>query len=312
MPLRLLNVFASGPEASGIALSHDGTKLYRALSQPCVDIVDLATGGVIGRIDLPGRPSRVTVSPDGRIALVPATRREPEGDRGKTYVIDLRTNRLTATLPVGLTPLSAAFSPDGTRAYIPAFGSEEWGGGNVYAFRTEDWLLLATIFVGAWAREAAVSPDGNRVYVSTEFAGGSLAIINADTNEVSGYVTGMGGNPTGVALNPNGIQVYVASLADNYVNIVDTTTGTSTEWIDVGRDPHDLVVNPYNAELYVAHSPSFPPFDGLLIVVDLATQQIKQRVELPGRAGGMALHPDGTLLYCVDTSNNQICELAVD
>lgn len=127
MPLRLLNVFASGPEASGIALSHDGTKLYRALSEPCVDIVELATGGVIGKIDLPGRPSRVTVSPDGRIALVPATRREPEGDRGKTYVIDLRTNRLTATLPVGLTPLSAAFSPDGTRAYIPAFGSERVG-----------------------------------------------------------------------------------------------------------------------------------------------------------------------------------------
>lgn len=83
MPLRLLNAFASGPEVYGIALSRDGTKLYRALSEPCVDIVELATGGVIGRIDLPGRPSRVTVSPDGRIALVAASKREPDGERGK-------------------------------------------------------------------------------------------------------------------------------------------------------------------------------------------------------------------------------------
>lgn len=312
MPLRLLRVFGSGPEVYGIALSHDGTRLYRALSESAVDIVEVASGAVVGRIDLPGRPGGITVSPDGRTALVPATQAEPVGDRGRTYVIDLRTNQVTAALQVGLTPRSATFSPDGTRAYVPSWGSEQWDGGNLYVFRTEDWLMLPTIFVGEWARQAAVSPDGNRVFVSTEFANGSLAIIDADKNEVSGYVTGMGGNPAGVAVSLNGIQVYVASMADNYVNIVDSNTGTSTEWIDVGIDPTRLVINPYNAELYVGHSPSFPPFDGLIIVVDLATHQITQRVEVPGRAGDLALHPDGTLLYCVDTSNDQICEFAVD
>jgi DNA-binding beta-propeller fold protein YncE len=297
----------------GIALSRDGAKLYRALpDERCVDIVELATGGVIGRIDLPGSPSTVAVSPDGRIALVAASKREPEGERGKGYVIDLSTNRLSATLPVGYTPLSAVFSPDGTRAYLSAFGSADWGGGTVSAFRTEDWLLIATIDVGEWARDVAVSPDGNRLFVATEFAGGSLAIVNARTNKLSRHVPGIGGNPTGVAVNLNGIQVYVASLSGKRVYIVDTATGTSSESIEVDMDPHGLVVNPYNAEMYVAHSISLGPPAGSIIVIDLATHQVKQRVEIVGGAGSMALSHDGTVLYCVDNTEDHICEFAVD
>lgn len=120
----------------------------------------------------------------------------------------------------------------------------------------------------------------------------------------------MGGNPTGVAVNPNGIQVYVASLSANRVNIVDTTTGTSPGWIDVDMDPHGLIVNPYNAELYVAHSISLGPPGGSIIVIDLNTHQVKQQVEIDGGAGRMALHPDGTLLYCV--AGDQIWEFAVE
>ncbi len=313
MPLRLLRTIASGGDVNGIALSDDGTALYRALpDERRVDIVDIASGSVLGRIGVPGRPSDVVVSPGGGSALVPATVREPQGERGKTYVVDLRTNQLTATLPVGYAPRTASFSPDGSRAYVPAFGTKEWGGGTVTVFRTEDWLLIATVDVGEWASHTAVSPDGNPLYVSTEFARGSLAIVDTGSNQLSGYVTGMGGNPRGVAVNLNAIQVYVASLSDNCVYIVDTTTGTCTEWIDVGTDPSGLLVNPYTAELYVAHSPSFPPFDGLIVVIDLATHQITQRVAIERGAGSMALHPDGTLLYCVDESTSQICEFAVD
>jgi YVTN family beta-propeller protein len=312
MPLRLLNAFASGHNMSGIALSRDGTKIYRALpDEHCVDIVENATGGIIGRIEVPGSPARVEVSPTGHTAIAVGTQREPVGNRGKAYVIDLRTNRLTATIPVGLTPLSAVFSPEGRFAYISSFDREEWGGGSVYVFRTADWLQTATVFVGEWAWQAAVGPDGNYVYVSTEFAGGSLAIVDANTNEVSGYVTGMGGNPRGVAVSAGGTKVYVASFADKYINIVDTATGTAPESIDVGPDPHHLVINPDHNELYVAHNSPMGSQAGLLLVIDLTTHRIQQRIEM-GSAGDMALRRDGTRLYCIDSTNDHICEFAVE
>jgi hypothetical protein len=76
MPLRLLNVFASGHNMSGIALSRDGATIYRALpDEHCVDIVDNTTGGIIGRIEVPGSPARVEVSPTGRTAMAVGTQR---------------------------------------------------------------------------------------------------------------------------------------------------------------------------------------------------------------------------------------------
>ena len=59
MPLRLLNAFASGHNMSGIALSRDGTKIYRALpDEHCVDIVEAATGASSGASRCPGlRPA---------------------------------------------------------------------------------------------------------------------------------------------------------------------------------------------------------------------------------------------------------------
>jgi DNA-binding beta-propeller fold protein YncE len=91
--------------------------------------------------------------------------------------------------------------------------------------------------------------------------------------------------------------------------IVDTTSGTSSKWIDVGTDPNGVVVNPYNAELYVAHNVPMGGHAGPIVVVDLATHKIKQRIEMEGGAGSMALQHDVTLLYCV--SGDQICEFAV-
>jgi DNA-binding beta-propeller fold protein YncE len=51
-----------------------------------------------------------------------------------------------------------------------------------------------------------------------------------------------------------GTKVYLSSFAENYINIVDTATGTAPEWIDVGPDPHHLAINPDHNELYVAHN----------------------------------------------------------
>lgn len=315
MPLRLLETIAVNYSIRDIELGRGGTVLYAPTWENrrvgCVDV----GGGFTGSFDLPGRPTAIAVSPDERTAMVPATQREPEGERGKVYVVDLTTHRVTATLPVGNSPGSAAFSPDGSRGYVSTYDTEEHGGGNVYVFRTEDWLLLATIAVGEYAHSVALSPDGRRVFTSCNFARGSLAIIDADTNQLSGYVTGMGGDPTGIAVNPNGILVYVASLADKHVNIVDTSTGTSTEWIDVGFDPHSLVINEWRAEMYVAHNRHLPSASGLVIVIDLHTHQVVQRVDVDGHAGGMAVSSDGRRLYCATTPTevrDRICVFAID
>lgn len=197
MPLRLIDNIAMGHHLQSVAVSRDGTQLYVGLvDENCISIVDLATGGIAGRIDLPGSPTDVQVSPNGSTALVTALERAVSGERGKAYVIDLRTNELTADFPAGFNPQTAVFSPQGTFAYICDFSDDAAltpGGGTVLALRTVDWLLTATIPTGDHTFSAATSPDGNFVYASTTFAGGSLAIVDTNIQEVVGFVTDLRG-----------------------------------------------------------------------------------------------------------------------
>ena len=295
----MLHTIAVGHRIDDVAINRDGTTLYAPVHWTNGSTSSISPPRDRRHIDLPGRPNGVTVSPDGHTAIVTATQREPVGDRGRAYVVDLRTNRITATLRLGLTPIWPPSARRHARLRLH-LRPEEYDGGNLYVFRTEDWLLIATVFVGEWARTVDVSPDGSQLCV-LQIRRGSLAVVDSDSNELSGYVTGMGGDPNGIAVNPNGVLVYVSALSDGYVDIVDTTTGTSTEWIDMGFEPHHLVLNEYRAELYVAHNRQLtvPSQKGLVIVVDLHTHQISQRVEIDDGARGMALSDDGTRLYCV-------------
>jgi YVTN family beta-propeller protein len=316
MPLRQVDNIAMGDFLHSVAVSRDGTQLYVAVDgDNCISIVDLATGGIAGRVDLPGSPMDIAVSPNGSTALVVGLQRESMGDRGRAYVIDLRTNRLIAAFAAGFNPQSVVFSPQGTFAYICDFSSDDEitpGGGTVLALRTVDWLLTATIPTGDHTFSAAPSPDGNFLYASTKFASGSLAIVDANIQEVVGYVTGMKGDPSGVAVSPGGTRVYVTALSSAIVSIVDAVNGVSTEWIDVGIEPHALVINPDHRELYVAHGFQLPRLVGLVTVIDIDTHQVTQTLEFDGNGYRMAMSRDGSRVYVVDTHHNQIVVLAVE
>jgi DNA-binding beta-propeller fold protein YncE len=316
MPLRLIGNIPIGEWLHSVAVSRDGTKLYVALdSKNCISIVDLESGGIAGQIDVPGSPTDIAVSPNGSTALAVGLELEPMGNRGKAYVIDLRTNRLTATFAAGFNPQTVIFSPQGTFAYICDNSSDDDltpGGGSVMALRTLDWLLTATIPTGDHTFSAAASPDGNFVYAATTFAEGSLAVVDANTLEVSGYVTGMKGDPSGVAVSPGGTRVYVVALSGAIVSIVDAINGVSTEWVDVASDPHAVVLNADHRELYVCHGLQLPSRDRLVTVIDIDSHQVTQTVDFTGYGYRMAMSRDGSRVYVADTDNSQIVVFAVE
>jgi DNA-binding beta-propeller fold protein YncE len=316
MPLRLVDNIAMGHHLHSVAVSRDGTLLYVALDEEnCISIVDLASGGIAGRIDLPGRPADIAVSPNGVTAVVVGSQREPQGDRGKAYIIDLRTNEVTATFAAGFNPQSVVFSPEGRFYFICDFsGVADYNpeGGALMAFRAVDHLLIATIPTGDFTYSAAPSPDGNFVYASTTFAQGSLAIVDANIQEVAGYVTGMKGDPSGVAVSPGGTRVYVAALSGAIVNIVDAVNGISTQWVDVAGEPHALTINPDHRELYVAHGSMQVPQVGLMTVIDIDTHQVTQTLEFDGNGYRMTMSRDGSRVYVADTSNSQIVVFAAE
>jgi YVTN family beta-propeller protein len=81
------------------------------------------------------------MTPDGARIYV------TESNISRVAVIDTATNTVTATLPIGWSPLAEALSDDGARLYVT-----EWGGGGegntVHIVDTVTNLELGTFSVG--------------------------------------------------------------------------------------------------------------------------------------------------------------------
>jgi YVTN family beta-propeller protein len=139
---RALRTIAVGPGSEGAALSPDGTRLWAAsMGTDSTVVIDTGTGERVTSIPTPGHAYRVSITPDGRHALIPA----PE--LGLVRVIDTATMRETVVqVPNG--PGGVIVSADGRTAYVPVMETGE------VAVIDLDFMAVARRFsVGA-------APDG--------------------------------------------------------------------------------------------------------------------------------------------------------
>lgn len=210
-------------------------------------------------------------------------------------VISPALNVLTATVPVGRSPVALVETPDGTKVYCV-----NQTDGTVSVISTTDNTVQGSpIRVGSFPVWAAISSDGNTVYVVNQ-GSNTVSLINTTSNTVVGelavgtapnylledshlnrlYVTNAGSNdltvfdasastpaklatvpvghaPVSVTALLDGSRVYVANFADNNVTVVDATTLTprSTQ-IPVGSTPVWIGSSPDSTKVFVANRDS--------------------------------------------------------
>jgi YVTN family beta-propeller protein len=183
----------------GVAVSPDGKSAYIAVvfGPPGVaglEVIDTATntvkpslGGSPGLVPAGGQQG-VAVSPDGnRIYLT-------NGDA--VTVIDT-TGSVTATIPVGTTPIGVAVTPDSRRVYVANQGSN-----NISVIDAATDAVVATIPVGNSPLGVAVTPDGRKVFV-TNSGSNTVSVISTAKDKVTATVH-VGKSPTsfGVFIQP--------------------------------------------------------------------------------------------------------------
>ena len=151
-------------------------------------------------------------------------------------VIDTKTNKVTATIPVGAGPLGVAVSPDGSKVYIT---NDNDNPGTVAVIGTATNKVIATIPVGDAPFGVAVSPDGGKVYVVNEASNpGTVSVIGTATNKVIATIP-VGPSPFGMAVTPDGSKVFVANEQSQpgSVSVIDAATNAVTATIPVGSGP---------------------------------------------------------------------------
>ena len=228
----------------------------------------------------------------------PAALAQTEGGRAyvtswggdSVSVIDLATNAVVATIPVGDQPMGVAVTPDATRAYVTNQRSN-----SVSVIDTATNAVVATVPVGESPQGIRVNPSGTEVWVANAFAGG-VSVIDTATNTVIATVA-VSRFAHDVAFLPDGSRAYVSTQVGD-VSVVDTATRAVVATIDVGDSLWGIEVLPDGSKIYVAHLIATD-----VAVIDPATNTVVKSIPVGAHPQGLAVSPDGSRIYVGDLAS---------
>jgi YVTN family beta-propeller protein len=169
-------------------------------------------------------------------------------------------------------PVDLVLSPNGKFAFLKNIN-------NLLVVDTATWTLLQTAAYpasGASMHGIAVNPAGTRVFVSG--AGNEVYEWSVATNGLVTFVRTLampgGSYPCGIAISSDGTKAYVCLSIANKLAVVNLTSGSVTQQINVGIAPYDVVLAPNGNTAYVSDWGGRLPIGGDLTAPSAGTQVV--------------------------------------
>ena len=238
-------------------------------------------------------------------------------------VIDVSTNTVTNTIPVGSNPYGVAVSEDGARVYITNNGDSSisvistfsntvistipvgfinggicvspdgtklyvTGGNKAVVVNTISFTITDTLGINISSSGAVTSPDGSKVYIA---GGDSVHVFDAINNSLLATIP-VDQSAIGIAVNMDGSKVYVACYSDGNINVINTVNNTVIDTIDVGLHPIALCVSPDGRHVYVSNRDNFE-----VSVIDTVSNNVITTIDIADRIMGIDVSPDGSKVY---------------
>ena len=205
----------SGPCA--IAVSKDGKTAYVANAEARqVAWVDLPAGPVSRRIETPGEPSGLVMSPDGTRLIVTCA-----APRSTVLVLDAATGQTLAAIAAGHTAMGPAVAPDGKRLYVcNRFNND------VSVIDLATGVELARVKAVREPVAAAITPDGTAVFVANHLPNDRLdsypvsamvTVIDTQSHQTTAIRLPHGSHSLrGMCVSPDGKHAFTTHLVSNF------------------------------------------------------------------------------------------------
>jgi YVTN family beta-propeller protein len=230
-----------------------------------VSVIDGKTDRVVATIPVGADPHGIaaTYEEDGNIALdsnlllkFPYTYVANTGSN-TVSVIDGKTDRVVATIPVGSQPHGIIVSNTLGKVYVTNSGSNSV---SVIDGKTNE--VVASIPVGSNPEglcqmfqngtSAGTAAITTTIYVINT-ASNSISAIDGKTNKVVATIP-VGSQPHGIIVSNTLGKVYVTNSGSNSVSVIDGKTNKVVAKIPVGSNPHRLAL--FMSTVYVTNSGS--------------------------------------------------------
>lgn len=171
-------------------------------------------------------PGGVAVAPDGTRAYV-----TNNSASGTVSAIDLNTNAVKVTIPVGKYPGKLAVTPDGSKVLV----NNGAGSNNVSVIDVQSGTVTNTISppcVATTLYDIAVTPDGTRAVMGDLNSGctqSGLDVVNISNGAISFINLSPFNGPFGVAATPDGSGVIATNgILGTTVKRIDLASGSAT------------------------------------------------------------------------------------
>jgi YVTN family beta-propeller protein len=267
-------------------------------------------------------PQMVVLNSKGTYAYV------ANNGSGTVSVIDLKSDKVTATIPTGPLPTGLALSPNGRYLYVSRTLNDAAFGRSLSIISTAANKVTKELNVGGSSNDVVFSPDGRYAYVTALESGPGLAsgvtIVSAASQRVTGTIP-VTAIPGTVAVSPNGRALYVNTEYGSppgggpETSYLEAINLTSRRVVAVIKQENlvsfDIAVNPDGLTLY--ESSDEADIKTAVWVMSTVTDKITAKVCV--KAGnGLAFSPsgsrayvcnaDGTGLSVIDTATHRVIE----
>ncbi|MVU78171.1 protein kinase [Nocardia sp. ET3-3] len=158
-------------------------------------------------------------------------------------VVDTRRRTLVQTIPISGRPRDVAVDDTAGKAFVGDLD----GGVDVVDTRTD--TVVTKVATGRYT--VGVASGAQRAYV-TDLGNGTVGVIDAATNVLSGTVAGID-SPLGIAAYPPGNTVYVTNQHQRTVSVIDIRTNAVTATIPVGAEPIAIAVDASKGVAYAVN-----------------------------------------------------------
>jgi YVTN family beta-propeller protein len=285
-----------GKRPRGIELSHDGSRLYVALSglpkcppsvpdEECAKLerdlkadgiaaVDVKTLQVVKVYQAGSDPEQFDITPDGRLIVA-------NEDSASATVLDLRTGDITARVPVGREPEGVRVAPGG--AWVLVTNESD---NSISIIDPKSLKVVRTVPVGKRPRDIAFTPDGRTAYVSGEFDGSLYRIRVPQGDPVERVMQfDKDARPMSVRFDARRQRVYVSTGRGGKIAVVDVSaTPKMIAEVPVGTRPWGMALSADGTRLYTANGPSND-----VSVVDTGTLKVIRKIPVGKSPWGVAL-----------------------
>lgn len=184
----------------------------------------------IKTIELGEWPSGVSISPDGRYALVANMASK------NISVINSENDKIERTIKFNGMPNAIAFSPDGERLYVT--DEENF---KLFILDANSDKVIRELIIGIAPRGITVTPDGRYVYISN-LDSFSVTAVDANKMEVIANIP-VSSLPWGITSSPDSKKVFVCNYYENSVSVIDTLTNKEIERINGAVFPTKIAVS---------------------------------------------------------------------